>query len=149
MNKTITNIIAVGEIEWYNKNQETLKNLPLKLQWTIRKNMKALEPLAQEFLNFRQELEDKKNQEWFVEDNGKCEKTTDEDGNEVLKILDDKLEEFYAYNDKLNQQINEIALEEIEVDITPIDLEEIINYTDENNIKFNMDDLEMLSIFEK
>ena len=144
----ISNILAVSEIEWYNQKQDLLKNLPLKTQWTIRKNMKALESFAQDFLNFRQELEEQKNNEWFVEGNGKCEKTTDEDGNEILKILEDKMEEFTAYNDKLNQQINEIAFEEIEVEVTPIDLDSIISIIDEQKLEFNMDDMDMLSLFE-
>ena len=110
--------------------------------------MKALENFAQDFLNFRQELEEQKNNEWFVEGNGKCEKTTDENGNEILKILENKMEEFTAYNDKLNQQINEIAFEKIEVEVTPIDLDSIINIIDEQKLEFNMDDMDMLSLFE-
>ena len=149
MKITISNILAVSEIEWYNNKQEILKSLPLKTQWTIRKNMKALESFSQEFLKFRQELEEQKTNEWFVEGNGKCEKTTDEEGNEILKILEDKMDEFVAYNNKLNQQINEIAFEEIEVEITPIDLEEIVNIIDKEKIELNMDDIDMLSIFEE
>ena len=148
MKITISNILAVSEIEWYNNKQEILKSLPLKTQWTIRKNMKALESFSQEFLKFRQELEEQKTNEWFVEGNGKCEKTTDEEGNEILKILEDKMDEFVAYNNKLNQQINEIAFEEIEVEITPIDLEEIVDIIDKEKLELNMDDIDMLSIFE-
>lgn len=144
----ITNIIAVSEINWYN-NQDELKNLPLKTQWAIRKNMKVLEPISKEFMNFRQELEEKKTNEWFVEGNGKCKKTTDDEGNEVLQILDEYMDEFTAYNDSLNQQINEIAFEEVEVEVDGIDLDEIVNYIDENDLKLNMDDIDMLSIFEK
>ena len=144
----ITNIIAVSEINWYN-NQDELKNLPLKTQWAIRKNMKVLEPISKEFMNFRQELEEKKTNEWFVEGNGKCKKTTDDEGNEVLQILDEYMDEFTAYNDSLNQQINEIAFEVVEVEIDGIDLDEIVNYIDENDLKLNMDDIDMLSIFEK
>lgn len=148
MKITISNILAVSEIEWYNKQQEALKKLPLKTQWSIRKNMKALESFSQEFLNFRQDLEEQKTKEWFVEGNGKCEKTTDEDGNEILQILEDYMEDFLAYNNKLNQQINDIAFEEIEVEITPIDLEEIVDIIDKEKIELNMDDIDMLSIFE-
>ena len=144
----ITNIIAVSEINWYN-NQDELKNLPLKTQWAIRKNMKVLEPISKEFMNFRQELEEKKTNEWFVEGNGKCKKITDDEGNEILQILDEYMDEFTAYNDSLNQQINEIAFEEVEVEVDGIDLDEIVNYIDENDLKLNMDDIEMLSIYEK
>ena len=144
----ITNIIAVSEINWYN-NQDELKNLPLKTQWAIRKNMKVLEPISKEFMNFRQELEEKKTNEWFIEGNGKCKKITDDEGNEILQILDEYMDEFTAYNDNLNQQINEIAFEEVEIEVDGIDLDEIVNYIDENDLKLNMDDIDMLSIFEK
>lgn len=145
----VSNILTVSEIEWYNKKQEVLQALPLKTQWNIRKNVKALEGFAQDFLNFRQELEEKRTKEWFVEGNGKCEKTTDENGNEVLKILEEYMEEFTSYNDKLNQQINEIAFEEIEVEVTPIDLDAIVNIIDEEKLELNMEDIDMLSIFEE
>ena len=113
----ITNIIAVSELEWYNSKVEELKKLPLKTQWTIRKNMKVLEPISQEFMTFRQELEEKKTSEWFVEGNGKCEKKTDDEGNEMLQILDEYMDEFLKYNNDLNKQINEIAFEEVEVEV--------------------------------
>lgn len=149
MQLKITNIIAVSTLEWYNQKTEELKKLPLKTQWTIRKNMKILEPISQEFMNFRQELEEKKTSEWFVEGNGKCEKKTDEDGNEILKILDEYMDEFMSYNNDINQQINEIAFEEVEVEVNEIDLEDLVNYIDENKIDLDMDDIDMLSIFEK
>ena len=82
----ITNIIAVSELEWYNSKVEELKKLPVKTQWTIRKNMKVLEPISQEFMTFRQELEEKKNSEWFVEGNGKCEKKTDDEENNKSRV---------------------------------------------------------------
>ena len=59
------------------------------------------------------------------------------------------MDEFTAYNDNLNQQINEIAFEEVEIEVDGIDLDEIVNYIDENDLKLNMDDIDMLSIFEK
>lgn len=145
----ITNIIAVSELEWYNSKVEELKKLPLKTQWTIRKNMKVLEPISQEFMIFRQELEEKKTSEWFVEGNGKCEKKTDDEGNEMLQILDEYMDEFLKYNNDLNKQINEIAFEEVEVEIEEINLEDIVNYVDGKDIELNMDDIDMLSIFEK
>ena len=90
------NIAAINLIQWYTENetQKRLASLPLKIQWTLRKNMKALEPIATDFNEFRDELNKKRNAEWFVEDNGKCDKTTDDNGEEVLKIKDEYLEEF-------------------------------------------------------
>jgi len=149
MNIKITNIEAVSAVEWYNQTQEKLKELPLKVQWTIRKNIKALQPTHEEFNNFRAELDQKKNEEWFVEGNGKCEKVENEDGDEVLKILDDYIEEFVEYNNNLNQQLNEILVEETEYEVTPIDIEGIVDYIDEKEIEFDMNDIEVLTLFEE
>ena len=154
MKKTIMNIAAVNVISWYN-NDDTrakLKKLPLTTQWTMRKNMRALEPLAKEFGDFRDELVQKRNEEWFVEGNGKCEKVTREvDGQEqeLLQILPDLQEEFAQYEQELNVQLNEIMVEENEVEITPIDLEEFVEMADEYKTGIDMDDLDIISVFEK
>lgn len=152
MNKTIINLIAINEEAWYTRDdtQEKLKALPLKLQWRIRKNMKPLEIIAKEFKDFRTELEQKRNLEWFLEGNGKCKKITQENGEEVLQILDDCLDDFRKYEEDLNRQINEVIQEEATIEYTPIDLEEIIELVDSmEDMAFTMDDLDMLSIFEK
>ena len=152
MNKTIINLIAINEEAWYTRDetQEKLKALPLKLQWRIRKNMKPLETIAKEFQDFRAELEQKRNLEWFLEGNGKCKKITQENGEEVLQILDDCLDDFRKYEEDLNRQINEVIQEEATIEYTPIDLEEIIELVDSmEDTAFTMDDLDMLSIFEK
>ncbi len=154
MKKTIINIAAVNVISWYNNDatQTKLKKLPLKMQWTMRKNMKALEPLAKEFGDFRDELIQKRNEEWFVEGNGKCEKVTRKDENgvdqELLQILPECQDEFAEYEQELNVQLSEIAAEENTVEITPIDLEQFVDVADEYNTGIDMDDLDIISVFE-
>ena len=154
MKKNIINIAAVNVISWYN-NDDTrakLKTLPLKMQWTLRKNMKALEPLAKEFGDFRDELVQKRNDEWFTEGNGKCEKFTqpDADGNEqeMLRIKDEFMDDFRAYDEDLNRQLNEIMSEGNDIEYTPIDLEEFVEMADAANSGIDMDDIDIISIFE-
>lgn len=150
MNKTIMNIAAVNVIAWYTQDgtQEKLKKLPLKMQWVIRKNMRILEPLSKEFTDFRDELVQKRNDEWFVEDNGKCEKVTKDD-QELLKIKEEYMDEFKEYEDSLNQQLNEIAIEENDVDLIPIILDDFVEAADAANSGIDIDDLDMLSVFEE
>ena len=154
MKKTVINIAAVNVISWYNNEdtQAKLKKLPLKMQWNIRKNMKALEPLAKEFGDFRDELIQKRNAEWFVEDNGKCEKVMQPDENgqeqEMLKIKDEFIEDFQAYENDLNQQLVEIMNEGNEVDFVPIDLEAFVDMADAADAGVDMDDVDVISIFE-
>ena len=78
MTKDIQVIVCVNEIAYYNNEEtkEKFSKLPLKTQWTIRKNMKELEKYSKEFEAFRDDLILKRNKEWFVEGNGKCERYT-------------------------------------------------------------------------
>lgn len=154
MKKTIVNIAAVNVISWYNnaETQTKLKKLPLKMQWTLRKNMKAIEPLSKEFGDFRDELVQKRNEEWFVEGNDKCEKVTQQDENgqdqEMLKIKEEYIEEFQQYEQDLNKQLEEIMVEENEFEYTPIDLEEFIDMADAADSGIDMDDVDVVSVFE-
>lgn len=149
MNITITNLEAINMVEWYIGAQDRLKNLPLKLQWTIRKNIKNFESIHQEFTTFKGELEQKRNDEWFVEDNGKCERTTNENGDEILQITDEFMEDFVKYNNEMNKQLNDILLEESSYEISPINIEDVISFADENGIELEIYDLELLALFEE
>lgn len=149
MNITITNLEAVNMVEWYIAAQEKLKELPLKLQWTIRKNIKQFDPIHQEFTAFKGELEQKRNAEWFVEGNGKCERTTNENGDEILQITDDFMENFVNYNNEMNKQLNDILLEESSYEISPINIEDVISFADENEIELEIYDIEMMTLFEE
>ena len=148
MKTEIKNIVAINEIMWYNRpeTKEKLEELPLKIQWTLRKNMKVLEPIVQNFNEFKESLAEQRNKKWFVEDNGKCEKI-EEDGQELLKIKEEYIEEFNKYDNELNLQIRDIVMETTEVDLSKID--EIENFIDElsDDTKLTIEDLEMLEIF--
>lgn len=151
MKKTIQNIVAINVNAWYeNQNTQTkLKNLPLKLQWRLRKNIKPMEEIAKDFQKLKSELEQERIDTWFTEGNEKCEKKIQEDGSEVLQIKDECLKEFREYENKLNAQLEEVVQEEVDIEFSPISLDEIIELSDENNAGIDLDDLDMLSIFEE
>lgn len=155
MKKNIMNIAAVNELNWYmnEATKEKMSKLPLKVQWTIRKNMKVLEPLSQNFTDFRDELIQKRNNEWFEEGNGKCERSTqkDADGNdqEVLKILDEYMDEYREYENDMNRQLNDILVETNEVSLFPINIEEFVEIADQYDTGIDLDDIDMLSMFEE
>lgn len=151
MKKTIQNIVAINVNAWY-ENQDTqtkLKFFPLKLQWRIHKNIKPMEEIAKDFQKLKSELEQERINEWFTEGNKKCEKKIQEDGSEVLQIKDECLKEFREYENKLNTQLEEVVQEEVDIEFTPISLEEIIEISDETHAGIDMDDLDILSIFEE
>lgn len=59
MKKEIYLVVALNEIAWYGKDdtKERLKMLPLSYQYTIRKNMKPLARMVEDFNSFKTEQE--------------------------------------------------------------------------------------------
>lgn len=152
MKKNIMMIQAVNFVSYYN-NEETkkrLSSLPLKLQWTIRKNVKEISKLSKEFEDFRAELIQKRNEEWFVEGNGKCEKFTEKTPNgeerEMLRITNEYIDEYKIYENGINAQLEDILKETNEINYTPIDLDDFVEQAEGTDI--TMDDIDMISMFE-
>lgn len=153
MTKDIQVIVCVNEIAYYNNEEtkEKFSKLPLKTQWTIRKNMKELEKYSKEFEAFRDDLILKRNEEWFVEGNGKCERYTQKNENdedvEMLRILPEFMDEYNEYEAKMNLDLQEILKESNEITFTPINLDDFIEQAEGTGI--TMDDVDMISIFEE
>lgn len=153
MTKDIQVIVCVNEIAYYNnaETKEKFAKLPLKTQWTIRKNMKELEKYSKEFEAFRDDLILKRNKEWFVEGNGKCEKYTQKNENgedvEMLRITEEYMEEYNKYEMNMNLELQEILKESNEITFTPINLDDFIEQADGTGI--TMDDVDMISLFEE
>ena len=152
MKKNIMMIQAVNFVSYYN-NEETkkrLSSLPLKLQWTIRKNVKEISKLSKEFEDFRADLLQKRNEEWFVEGNGKCEKFTEKTSNgeerEMLRITNEYIDEYKTYEKEINNQLEDILKEMNEITYTPIDLDDFVEKAEGTDI--TMDDVDMISMFE-
>lgn len=138
-------IDAITIVEWYVKEetQKRLQTLPIKEQWVIRKNLKALESIVQNFNNFRNDLAQKRNEEWFNEKDGKCYKTKTDQGKDVLQIKDEYKDDLKAYDDKVNTEIFNILEENIDTNLTAINIDNLIEAVD-NNCKIELIDLEML-----
>ena len=151
--KNIMTIQAVNFMAYYNREETKahFSSLPLKLQWTLRKNAKELDKLSKEFEDFRNELITKRNEDWFVEGNGKCEKYTQKNENgedvEMLRITNEYMDEYKKYEDDLNSQLEEILREVNEVKYTPIDLDDFVEKAEGTDIM--MDDVDMISMFEE
>lgn len=142
-------IEVINLMNWYQNDdtQNRLSTLPLKIQWTLRKNIKLLEPIFNNFNDFRNELIQKRNEEWFVEGNGKCEKIKEND-EEMLRVKDEFIDEFHKSDNKLNEQIKEIINEENDLDFSLIDIDKLVDSieNDEENCKINISDLEMFEL---
>lgn len=151
--KTLQGIVALNMNTWYTSDEtrKKLDKLPLKIQWTVRKNMKDFITATNEFNAFKEELIQKRNNKWFVEGNGKCEKYIQKDENnkevEMLRIIPEYMEEYLEYEHEINKSLQEILLEENNYTFTKIDLDTIVDASDEKDAGITMDDLDMLSIF--
>lgn len=151
--KNIMTIQAVNFMAYYNREETKTRfsSLPLKIQWTLRKNAKELDKCAKDFEEFRNDLITKRNEDWFVEGNGKCEKYTQKNENgedvEMLRITEEYMDEYKKYEDNLNSQLEDILREMNEITYTPIDLDDFVEKAEGTDI--TMDDVDMISMFEE
>lgn len=143
-------VVALNEVAWYNKEEtkEKLKNLPLSFQYTIRKNMKPLARMADDFNTFKTEKEQSLKDKWFDEEHSDPTKIKDDNGDEIdaRKIKEEFLEEYEGEVKQLNTQLEKLLSETDEISFTPIDLDSLVEAAGDDSI--TMEDVDMISIFE-
>lgn len=161
MTKTFSTRDIVDVISYMNAaDQNRFKELPTKIRWNLKKNLEKFIPIAKRFEEFRTDLITELQQEWFTED--KTEESTrvvkDADGNSILnddgsertevikKIKSEYMEDFDKAVEDINKKLGEILAEEVELDISPIDVDGYVETMDENSL-VTFDDLNVLSIF--
>ena len=153
MNNTIKKevylIIAFNETAWYGKDdvKERLAKLPLTYQYAIRKNMKPLNKMIDEFNTFKGEKEQALRDFWFDDEHATDTTTKDESGNEVpaKKIKDEYREKYEEAVKELNSQLEKLLSETDEVVFNSIDLDSLVESAPDNSI--TIDDVDMISLF--
>ena len=150
MTKTFTTIDIVTICAWYKecreKEEKPLNDLPLKTQWLLKKNITALQPIAESFMTFRDENE--KNVQAKYMDDEHSEESTDENDNPIRKIREKYQEDFSKDLNEINMKLSEIALEENSVDIEFLNIEALIDDLPEHT-SLTIDDLEILNFMDK
>ena len=138
---------------WYDQvrqDKNKLNGLSVKTLWALRKNMKKIAEVADYFKEFKEGLEQEIKDDFFNSE--KSEETTvkDSDGNETpaQKVKDEYLVEYQEKINEVNSKLNELALTKEEFDFTPIDIESEVERLD-TDCNLNMDDLDILSVFEQ
>ena len=138
---------------WYNQvrqDKNKLNGLSVKTLWALRKNMKKIAEVTDYFNEFKENLEKEVKDDFFNEE--KSEETTvkDSDGNETpaQKVKDEYLAEYQEKVNEINGKLNELVLTKEEFDFTPIDIESEVERLD-TDCNLNMDDLDILSVFEQ
>ena len=137
---------------WYNKvraDKNKLNGLSVSTLWALRKNMKKITETVDSFNELKASLEKELQEEFFNDE--KSEETVVKGNNgEDTPARKVKDEYFNAYQNKikeLNGKLNELAITKESFDFTPINMEKEIERLNAD-CNLNMDDLDMLSVFE-
>jgi len=149
MKKEFYNIEVVNVVAAINQilgDSEKAKDLPIKFRWALKKNIAALTPTVKNFEEFRQELIDELQKEYFNEEKSHIEK--DEDDNEIRKVNDEFMEEYNNKVNELNEKLQELLAEKNEYEISTVDMDEFVNGLPDNTaLEFN--DIEIFSFMEE
>lgn len=138
---------------WYNQvraDKNKLNGLSVPTLWALRKNMKKIAETVESFNDLKSSLENELQEEFFNDEKSEETMIKGENGEDTpaRKVKD---EYFNAYQDKikeLNGKLNELAITKESYEFTPIDMEREVERLD-TDCNLNMDDLDMLSIFEQ
>lgn len=149
MQKTFSTLEILNICGWYKqireKEDKPLNDLPLKVQWDLKKNINAMGSIADDFLALQKENEDELKSH-YVDDEHSFE-SVDEEGNPVRKIKDEYLADFQAAVTEMNKKLTDILEETNDIEIKPIDVDAVVESLGDNEAKLTVDDLEILSVF--
>lgn len=138
---------------WYNQvraDKNKLNGLSVPTLWALRKNMKKIAETVDSFNELKASLENELQEEFFNDE--KSEETTvkGENGEDTpaRKVKDEYFSDYQKKINELNGKLNELAITKESYEFTPIDMDKEMERL---NIDCNldMDDLDMLSIFEQ
>ena len=138
---------------WYNQvraDKNKLNGLSVPTLWALRKNMKKIAEIVESFNDLKASLEKELQEEFFNDEKSEETMIKGEDGEDTpaRKVKD---EYFTAYQNKINElngKLNELATTKESYEFTPIDMEKEIERLNAD-CNLDMDDLDMLSVFEQ
>lgn len=151
MKKKFKVIECIGISEWYNKvrQEKKLEGLTVSTLWSLRKNMKPILEVVDNFNQFKTNLEDELKAEYFNEE--KSEDTVIKNGNnQDVSVRQVKKEFLSAYQEKvqeINEKLSELVNTVESFTFSPIDVEKEVDRLG-SGCTLDMDDLDILSIFE-
>lgn len=138
---------------WYNKiraDKNKLNGLSVSTLWALRKNMKKIAETVDFFNELKASLENELQEEFFNDEKSEEVTVKGENGEDTpaRKVKDEYFNDYQKKINELNRKLNELAITKESYDFTSIDMDKEIERL---NIDCNldMDDLDMLSIFEQ
>lgn len=148
--KNVALIVALNEIAWYVKDetQNKLKQLPLSIQFVIKKNMRNLQNMVNDFNSFKESKEQELRDKWFSSDEFSEPTKVVQDGEEVdgRKIKDEYFEAYQEEVKTFNEQLEKLLGETDEIKYTQIDLDEFVEKAE--NTEIELADVDMISLFD-
>lgn len=138
---------------WYNQiraDKNKLNGLSVSTLWALRKNMKKITETVDSFNELKSSLENELQEEFFNDEKSEETMVKDENGEDTpaRKVKDEYFTEYQNKINELNGKLNELAITKESYEFTPIDMEKEIERINVD-CNLDMDDLDMLSIFEQ
>ena len=146
---TIPMIAAVNEVAWYEQEKDSLSVLSVKARWNLKKNMKALGELAQQFNEFRDNIQGELRERYTTDEMSDEAEVDDGNGNKVpgRKVKDEYLEEYNRDVNEMNAKLVDLLNEMEDVDLYYIDMDaEVENLPD--GAELSDAAMDMLSLFD-
>ena len=138
---------------WYNKiraDKNKLNGLSVSTLWALSKNMKKIAETVDFFNELKASLENELQEEFFNDEKSEEVTVKGENGEDTpaRKVKNEYFNDSQKQINELNRKLNELAITKESYDFTSIDMDKEIERL---NIDCNldMDDLDMLSIFEQ
>ena len=146
MKKVFTTLEVLNICAWYKQARENekkpLNSLPLKVQWTLKKNITAMNTIAENFTNLQKEAEDDLRNRYMGDDKSYADK--DEQGQDIRKIREEYMSSFQKEVNDMNMKLNDILMETVELELSPINVENIVNEIGDKETALSVEDLEIL-----
>ena len=138
---------------WYNQiraDKNKLNGLSVSTLWALRKNMKKIAETVDSFNELKSSLENELQEEFFNDEKSEETIVKNENGEDTpaRKVKDEYFTEYQNKINELNGKLNELAITKESYEFTPIDMEKEIERINVD-CNLDMDDLDMLSIFEQ
>lgn len=138
---------------WYNKvraDKNKLNGLSVSTLWALRKNMKKIAETVDSFNELKASLENELQEEFFNDEKSEEVTVKGENGEDTpaRKIKDEYFDDYQKKIDELNEKLNELAITKESYDFASIDMDKEIERLNVD-CNLDMDDLDMLSIFEQ
>ena len=152
MVKKLRVIECIGVKQWYDqvRAEKKIDNLTVSTLWALRKNMKLITDIVNNFNEFKSGLEEQLQAEYFTEEKSQITTIQDQNGEDVSvrKVKDEFLSEYQEKVVEINEKLKEVVNNIEELTFSSIDMNKEIERLG-SSCALNMDDLDILSIFEE